>query len=91
MTTQFHRFIAGKLGAMIASVQESGFKINGLKLLRLTLQEAENFFVAYKGVWNDFQVKLLLDLNIHYVAYIFVSGARERVCFRSVSCCEHSV
>jgi len=57
----------GKLGALITLIQEGGYKITGLKLHRLSQVEVEHFFVAYKGVWEDYMVILFFhhhDLSL---------------------------
>ena len=51
----------GNLGALIAKIQDADFKVTGLKLHHFTPTEAEEFFIAYKGVWNDYLV--ILNLN----------------------------
>ena len=48
--------IAGKLGSVIASIQDNNYKVTGVRLYRLSVSDAERFFVAYKGVWDDYPV-----------------------------------
>ena len=49
-------FIEGKIGKIIANIQENGYTIAGLRMHRLSLSDAELFFEAYKDVWEDHPV-----------------------------------
>ena len=40
---------AGKTGAIIQRVTEGGFRLRALKLVRLTLAEAEGFYAVHRG------------------------------------------
>lgn len=44
------------MGSLIAAIQAGNFQITGMKMQRLTPADAERFFVAYKGVWEDYVV-----------------------------------
>lgn len=47
---------AGKLGVLIAAIQQNNYRISSLKLHRMSSTEAEQFLAAYKGVWDDYPV-----------------------------------
>jgi nucleoside-diphosphate kinase len=40
---------AGKTGAIIQRVTEGGFRLRALKLVRMTLEEAEGFYAVHRG------------------------------------------
>ena len=40
---------AGKTGAIIQRVTDGGFKLRALKLVRMTLEEAEGFYAVHRG------------------------------------------
>ena len=46
----------GKLGGLIAAIQQNNYRISSLKLHKMSSTEAEHFFTAYKGVWDDYPV-----------------------------------
>jgi len=48
-----HSIQEGKIGKIIANIQENGYTIAGLRMHRLSLSDAELFFEAYKDVWED--------------------------------------
>jgi len=39
---------AGKAGAILAKIQETGFNIRGMKMLRLSKAQAEGFYAVHK-------------------------------------------
>jgi len=39
----------GKAGPILAMITESGFRISALKMIRLSHQEAEDFYAVHKG------------------------------------------
>lgn len=53
-----HVLQEGKLGALITAIQENKFKISSVKLQRMTLTDADQFFLAYKGVWDDYPAQI---------------------------------
>ena len=63
---------------MIAKIQDADYKVTGLKLHHLTPTEAEQFFIAYKGVWNDY----LVILNLNNLFSIVVRCTKLRFLFR---------
>jgi len=48
-----HSIQEGKIGKIVAHIQENGFAIAGMRMHRLSTTDAELFFEAYKGVWED--------------------------------------
>lgn len=52
----------GKLGGLIAAIQQNNYRISSLKLHKMSSTEAEHFFAAYKGVWDDYPVIELKSL-----------------------------
>jgi nucleoside-diphosphate kinase len=40
---------AGKTGAILQRVTDGGFKLRALKLVRMTLEEAEGFYAVHRG------------------------------------------
>jgi hypothetical protein len=58
---------AGKLGAFIAAIQQNNYRVSSLKLHRMSSTEAEQFFAAYKGVWDDYPVIQLILSPIFYL------------------------
>jgi nucleoside-diphosphate kinase len=40
---------AGKTGGVIQRITEGGFKIRAMKLIRMTLEEAEGFYAVHRG------------------------------------------
>ncbi|XP_046458567.1 nucleoside diphosphate kinase 7-like isoform X1 [Daphnia pulex] len=53
-----HILQEGKLGALIAAIQQNNYRVSSLKLHRMSLTEAEKFFAAYKGVWDDYPAQI---------------------------------
>ena len=39
---------AGKAGAILAKIEETGFKVRGVKMLRLSKAQAEGFYAVHK-------------------------------------------
>jgi len=39
---------AGKAGAILAKIEENGFKVRGVKMLRLSKAQAEGFYAVHK-------------------------------------------
>ena len=46
---------AGKAGAILAKIEENGFKVRGLKMTRLSQAQAEGFYAVHKerGFFNS--------------------------------------
>jgi len=53
-----HSILEGKIGKIVAHIQENGFTIAGLRMHRLSIADAELFFEAYKGVWEDYSAHI---------------------------------
>lgn len=74
---------AGKLGSLIATIQENKFKVIGLKMQKLGTTEAEQFFQAYKGVWDDYPVTTVtISFNCGNLFFlVFTLGAYQAIYF----------
>jgi len=53
-----HVLADGQLGRLIGHVQDNHFDVVGLRLLRLSADQAERFFESYRGVWNDYPAQI---------------------------------
>jgi len=53
-----HSIQEGKIGKIVAHIQENGFTITGLRMHRLSKSDAGLFFEAYKGVWEDYSTHI---------------------------------
>lgn len=42
-------FRTGKTGPILAMINEAGFEIVALKLIRMTIRQAEEFYIVHKG------------------------------------------